>query len=69
MRSILGLVYLLLAALAVYCLISGIYLAFSASVILGLVSLLFFPVASFSGLIYLLSGADVMAELAKLLGL
>ena len=47
----------------------GIYLAFSASVILGVASILLPPAATITGLVYLVSGLDAALSLASFLGL
>ena len=48
---------------------TGLYLCFSASIIIGACSLLFFPLATITGLIYLFSGSNLAIEICKLLGL
>lgn len=66
---LIALVIILIALSMLYFLFTGFYLAFSASVILGLCTLLFFPLAFFSGAIYFFSNADVMQKIAEALGL
>lgn len=59
-------------ALALFVLVSfgyGIFLLFSASVILGAAGLLFFPLATFTGAIKLISGINLATELVSWMGL
>ena len=64
-------VQLVVAFICIILWATGLYLAFSASIILGAVALFFPPFASVGGLIYMLSGmsADIMKSIAELLGI
>lgn len=55
-----------LVALAIVPTIVGLYLAFSAHILLGLLALLVEPSPWFIGIIYLVSGHDVCVKIMEL---